>query len=241
MRYHLELGDALDFLPTLTPGTVDAVITDPPYSSGGFTRGDRMQDSRTKYVSTGAAHMLKAFGGDSRDQRGYLAWCTLWLAACYRACKPGALACVFTDWRQLPTTSDAFQAAGFVWRGAGVWDKKNGRPVLGRFQQRAEFVVWGTKGPRPTAGPCGHGVYAEATPPTSKRLHITEKPVGVMEWLLTPVVPGGLILDPFAGSGSTGVAALRTGREFLGCEMDPDIHAAAAKRLAFHAELAEVA
>jgi site-specific DNA-methyltransferase (adenine-specific) len=74
-------------------------------------------------------------------------------------------------------------------------------------------------------------VYAEATANIATRAHITAKPVGVMSWLLEPIRPGQRILDPFAGSGSTGVAALRREIQFVGFELDPEIHAVAVKRL----------
>lgn len=228
----LHQGDCLEYLKTLEPGSVDAVVTDPPYSSGGMMRGDRMQNTRGKYVTTSASHDIPAFSGDNRDQRSYLAWCTQWLGYCYQAAAPGALCCVFTDWRQLPITTDAFQCAGWVWRGVAVWDKRNGRPCLGRFSQRAEFVVWGSKGPRPTEGACSPGVYNEATPAGSSREHITQKPVSVAEWLLKPIREGGTILDPFMGSGTTGVACVRTGRNFIGCEIDPTYFAIAQRRIA---------
>ena len=72
---------------------------------------------------------------------------SLWLTQAYRVLQPGAPACVFTDWRQLPTATDAFQSAGFVWRGVVVWNKTGAaRPVLGRFSNQAEYLVWGSGG-----------------------------------------------------------------------------------------------
>lgn len=117
----IHRGDALSVLTTLPDGAVDAVITDPPYNSGGRTATQRRtQSARDKYVSSGAQHQLADFEGDSRDQRGYLAWLTLVLTECYRIAGPGAPLLVFTDWRQLPVTSDALQAAGGTWRGIVV-------------------------------------------------------------------------------------------------------------------------
>lgn len=64
------------------------------------------------------------------------------------------------------------------------------------------------------------------------RVHPTQKPVGVMEWAIRHLPEGATILDPFAGSGTTGVAAIRLGRNFIGWERDPKYHAIATKRLA---------
>jgi|GEM_PF-2697621 len=98
----LYLADCLAVLPLLSG--IDAVITDPPYSSGGQFRGDRAQDTRVKYVCTGSGNnALPDFSGDSRDQRSFHFWSALWAGAALGACNPGAVACFFTDWRHQAT------------------------------------------------------------------------------------------------------------------------------------------
>lgn len=116
-------GEALEVLRTLPSTSVDAVITDPPYSSGGMFRSDRNRSTTEKYQTTGTSKTYNDFPGDSRDQRSFLLWSTWWLTECYRIVKDGGVCGVFTDWRQLPTVTDAVQVSGFVWRGIGVWDK----------------------------------------------------------------------------------------------------------------------
>ncbi len=124
MSVELRHGDALILLRELTDESVDLVLTDPPYSSGGMFRGDRAgRTTNEKYVQTGTFAERVDFDGDSRDQRGFLAWASLWLAECWRATKVGGSCLVFTDWRQLPTLTDAVQAGGWIWRGIVVWDK----------------------------------------------------------------------------------------------------------------------
>ncbi|WP_082761825.1 DNA-methyltransferase [Mycolicibacterium mucogenicum] len=211
--YH---GDALAVLAELPDACVDAVICDPPYSSGGMVRADRMGSTRTKYVVSDAKHDLADFGGDNRDQRGYQYWCALWLAECLRITKPGGVLCQFTDWRQLPATTDAIQAGGWVWRGLIPWIKPNARPQQGRFTSHAEYVVWGTKGPRELAGDIMDG-YFMSNPPRSRE-HITQKPMDVMRHLVRIAPEGGRVLDPFMGSGTTGAAAVLEGRRFIGIE-----------------------
>lgn len=238
--YTLHHGEALATLRTLPTGSADALVTDPPYSSGGFTRGDRTADPRVKYASndSAAADALGHFGGDNRDQRAYLLWCTLWLSEALRVVRPGGVCAVWCDWRQLPTTTDAIQAGGWVWRGVAQWVKTAPRPQKGRFAAAAEYLVWGSAGGMGEGnGTCAPGavfaepVVVESVVPTADRVHLTQKPDPVMEWALSVVQPGGVVLDPFAGSGSTGVAALRTGRRFVGVEMDAHYHAVASGRL----------
>lgn len=197
---------------------VDAVWADPPYSSGGQFRGDRMGTTSRKYLNPNPLKPYAEFSGDNRDQRSYAHWSALWLGACRQIAKPGAMLGVFTDWRQLPTTTDAVQAGGWIWRGLVVWDKTKGtRPALGRFRNQAEYVVWGTNGPRPSVGPCVPGIYTYA-PNHEPKQHIAGKPTALLGDLLE--LSGPVVLDPFMGSGTTGVAALRKGKTFIGCEID---------------------
>jgi len=78
---------------------------------------------------------------------------------------------------------------------------------------------------------CLPGVVTCASVAGIDREHLTQKPDAVMRWAVSVVQPGGVVLDPFAGSGSTGVAALATGRRFVGIEQSPDYLEVAARRL----------
>lgn len=230
-RVTLYHGDALAVLRELPSASVDAVITDPPYSSGGQYRGDRTNDVHSKYVQSGSGNQgLVEFSGDNRDQRGYAYWCALWLAECLRVTKPGGACVLFTDWRQLPTTTDALQSGGWVWRGIVPWHKPNGRMTQGRFANNCEYVVWGTAGPRDLDASATLGGFFQTNSPR-ERDHITEKPLGVMRSLVQIAPTGGTILDPFAGSGTTGVAALIEGRHFIGVELVAHHVETAANRL----------
>lgn len=238
-------ADSLLALRDLPAESVDAVITDPPYSSGGQFRGDRAGLSSDKYgrddMGARSMHQLPEVEGDSRDQRAYLLWCSLWLADCHRIAKPGAFVAVFSDWRQISTTIDAIQCGGFIYRGLVPWCKTNPRRAMGRMWQEAEFVAWGSKGPMPmdrdaTSGPgrlVGEPMpsfWLEGSP--REREHMTEKPPGVMADLDRQCIRGGTILDPFAGSGATGVGGLTEGRRFIGIETSPAYFEIACRRLA---------
>ena len=216
-RATLWHGDALRVLHHMedTGVQVDATITDPPYSSGGLHRSDRNADTVTKYVTTGSkrADYIPQFAGDNRDQRSYEAWLGMILAACYRISRPGALCVVFTDWRQVAATVDALQIGGFTYRGLQPWLKPQAaaRPRPGGFWDAGEFVVWGTAGAQDQGDDPLYGLgYVTARSPREK-VHVAEKPAEVCDWLLSVVRPGSSVLDPFAGSGAVGVAALRRG------------------------------
>ena len=97
---------------------------------------------------------------------------------------------------------------------------------------RSEFVVWGSKGPLPACEAIGYlpGYHVESVRKSDKH-HLTGKPTELMRTLCRICPPGGVILDPFAGSGTTGVAALREGRRFIGIEMTAENAAVARRRL----------
>jgi site-specific DNA-methyltransferase (adenine-specific) len=225
--YH---GDALAVLASLPDASVDAVVADPPYSSGGMVRGDRLPPPSVKYLSDPAVQRAE-FAGDTRDQRAYGYWCALWLAECLRVTKPGGICCLFTDWRQLPTTTDALQAGGWVWRGVVPWDKSEAaRPQKGRYRNQCEYVVWGSNGPMADAGACLPGSYRYVVRQADK-WHIAGKPTALMVDLLAIVPTGGVVLDPFAGTGTTLVAAQQRGLWAIGVELLEQNCAIAANRL----------
>jgi site-specific DNA-methyltransferase (adenine-specific) len=229
----LHEGDALTVLPDLDL-LVDAVVMDPPYNSGGRTPAARRSSgARDKYVSGDAAHMLPDFGGDNRDQRAYAYWLALLTAQCLRLARPGASLLCFTDWAQLPATSDGLQAGGWTWRGIIPWHKPISRPRPNGFKAACEYVLWGTNGEPMRHAPTVYlpGWLDGSQPRGKERVHITQKPVSIMQQLVRIAPAGGTVLDPCAGSGTTGVAALLEARAFIGIENSAEIAAAARDRL----------
>jgi site-specific DNA-methyltransferase (adenine-specific) len=237
-------GEMLHLLPRLEPGSVDAVITDPPYSSGGTTSSERMRDPADKYCQNGHTCGRPTFAGDMRDQRSFKYWCTLWLSLARQATRTSGFLLVFIDWRQLPTMTDAVQAAGWTWRGVAAWNKGRGSraPHKGYFRHQCEYVVVATDGRCEKAEHGGpwDGCF-DVTVRKSDKFHITGKPTELMRRLTEVVPPGGLVLDPFAGSASTGVACLQTGRRFVGIEQSAEYCAISATRLAGAARAATTA
>lgn len=235
--YH---GEALNVLGDLEPQDIAAVVVDPPYSSGGAFRSDRSVEPGVKYsgfgydsrgTRNGTANVYGSFGGDSRDQRSYFAWASLWLSQTWRIAVPSAQVFVFTDWRQLPVTTDAVQAGGWTWRGVCVWDKGVGRPMKGRFRNHLEFVVWGSHGAMPTPDDVYPSTLLKHAPPGTDRVHVTEKPLTLLQELLS-VAPPGAVLDPFMGSGTTLRAAKNLGRRAIGIEVEERYCELAAERMA---------
>lgn len=223
----LYRGDAMRVLMSFPDHYVDAVVTDPPYSSGGMTRADRNQGTTTKYTLNGTNRKFPEFHGDNRDQRSFIRWASLWLAECWRVTKPGGYLLCFTDWRQLPSMTDAIQAGGWVWRGIVPWDKTEGsKPQMGWFRAQAEYVLTASKGSMGkeddrAVRKCLPGVFRESVRASEKH-HTTGKPVALMQRLLEVVPDRGVVLDPFSGSGSTLVAARNLGLRSIGVELSSE-------------------
>lgn len=219
----LILGETLKTLPHFGDASFDAIVTDPPYSSGGMFRGDRANGVADKYQVTGTVKKYSPFGGDNRDQRSYYFWAVLWMGELFRISKDQGWIFLFTDWRQLPLMTDILQAGGFVWRGVIPWNKTEAaRPTRGRFRAQCEYILWGSKGfVNETSQECLPGFFTYVIKPGEKK-HITGKPLGLMRDLIKITPPGGHVLDCFMGSGPTGVACTETGRNFTGIEQDPE-------------------
>lgn len=237
MTTQLFQGDCLELMKDIPDSSVDMVLTDPPYSSGGLYAGDRKASTRTKYCDNdynGAAR-FQSFSGDNMDQRSYTEFIRMTLAKARQKCKPESICAAFVDWRNLPAMTDALQAAGWIYRGIVVWNKGNARNIPGRYRQDCEFVVWGTNGSKTVEWTPGFsalpGIYSEKGVSTKQRNHQTEKPVNLLEKLLAISPEGTTVLDPFMGSGSTGVACTNMNRNFVGIELDPDYFETAKHRI----------
>jgi site-specific DNA-methyltransferase (adenine-specific) len=124
---------------------------------------------------------------------------------------------------------------GLVYRRTCIWVKPDGQPQISgdRPGMGYESIVAAHAPGRSTWNGGGtHGVFTVSKHIAERSGHQTEKPIALMERLISLFTdPGDLILDPFAGSGTTGVAARRLGRRFVGWEMNPEYAAIARKRI----------
>lgn len=94
-----------------------------------------------------------------------------------------------------------------------------------------EYCVWASNGHIPNKGGNYKGFYICNPPITKKRTHATEKPIELLEHLMSICPDGGTVMDLFMGSGSTGVACVKTGRRFIGMELDQGYFEAAKRRI----------
>lgn len=223
--YH---GECLNVMHDLQTNSFDAVIADPPYSSGGLYMYQKKLSPRDKYIQYGTKREYITFTGDNRDNHSWNFWTTVWITETVRLLKDAGYFFMFTDWRMLPTAADAVQAGGVNWRGIIVWDKTrfSRAPHKGYFRHQCEYVVWGTKGnlPVPAVGENDgpfDGCYSIWQNPKDK-LHMTSKPVSLIENLLAPLKQGSNVLDPFSGSGTVFCACINKGMKCTAIEFSEE-------------------
>ena len=220
-------ADCLDWLPTLEAESVDLILMDPPYSSG--TRREAAKGLRKSMVRGREDDAW--FGSDCLTTNGFWWLMRALSVQCRRVLSPGAHLISFIDWRQYPALVGAIESADLRHVGLLVWDKTYfGMGTY--FRNQHELMVHFSRGK--TRPSYRHDVgNVIACRPVRQGKHPTEKPVE----LLLPIIetltkPGDLVIDPFAGSGSAGVAAAQLGRRFMGCERDPEYVQIAEARLA---------
>lgn len=111
------------------------------------------------------------------------------------------------------------------------WDKRSARPQIGKFRQQCEYVLFAVKG-RFIAHTraCLPGVYGYPVI-AARKVHLTSKPVELIEDLLAVAAPQATVLDPFMGGGSVGEACIRTGRSYIGMELSPEYYEISRGRL----------
>lgn len=198
----LYLGDCLAILPTLT---MDCIITDPPYCSGGFQETGKKQGS----IGTRADDSIQL---DNLSTRGYIAL----LRECCRAAVSADEFCIFTDWKMWTFAVEGAELGGVKTRNMIVWDK--GQMGMGMpWRNQHELIYYGKRTPAQiNSGRYGNVLRHSRTGNVE---HPTEKPIGLMCDLIDNA-SGSVICDPFMGSGTTGVAAVKRGRKFIGIEIE---------------------
>lgn len=198
----LYLGDCREILPTL--GRVDAVVTDPPYGIG-YARG---RGGNGKQRVRSGRNDERPIIGDDRpfDPSPWLSWpCVMWGANHYAAALPKGR---WLAWNKLGhmTPWDDFCDVELAWCSERGADRI--------FSLLWKGLIQGDK----------EGVSGE-------RWHPTQKPVALMKWCLGFLPNAQTILDPFMGSGTTGVAAIKLGRKFIGIEIEPKYFDIACRRI----------
>lgn len=222
--------DCLNAMRQLPDGCIDAVITDPPYCSGSVSEASRSA-AKGQGLRSENINRFGWFVGDNMGTAGLVFLLRAVAFESIRLLKDSGSMLVFCDWRMVPNLAPAIESAGLRYQNMVVWDK--GSMGLGAgFRAQHEVVLHFTAG-KPEYYDKGLGNVLKCPRIGADRYHQTEKPVSLIEQLIRVVCPpGGVVLDPFGGSGSTAVAAANLGRDAICIERDANHVATARRRLA---------
>lgn len=215
---YIAQGDCLDLLNSMPDESVDLIVTDPPYRIAQCGR-------------SGCGGML-----GEHHERGGKIFChndinfSEWIPVIYRVLKNDAHCYIMINARNLKELQEACEAAGFKFQQLIVWDKGNATPNRW-YMNACEFILMLRKGKAVSINNKGMQNIIRIPNVKGKR-HPTEKPVELMQVLIeNSSKPGDVVLDPFMGAGATPLAAINTGREFIGIELDEDYFNLARERL----------
>jgi DNA modification methylase len=199
-------GNCVQIMSRMEPGSIDFIITDPPYITRYCAR-----DGRSVANDDNARWLKPAF------------------AQMHRLLKPAAFCINFYGWNKADLFIEAWRSAGFRIAGHLVFRKQYASSVrFLRYQHEQAYLL--AKGDvQPPAQPIPDIIEF---PYTGNKLHPTRKPIAALKPLINAFCPPqGTVLDPFAGSGSALVAARQLGRKCIGIEIDPQHHCTATERL----------
>lgn len=204
-------GDCIAEMEKLADGSVDCVVTDPPYG--------------IEYVSnrrTVESEVIKPVAND-----GLTDALALWENACKvlsRKMKDNSHIYIFTSWKVYPQFAE-ITGKYFRIKNCLIWRKNNhGTGDLeGNYSEQYEMIIFATKGNRKLNGGRDSNILEFDKVASASLVHSCEKPVDLLEFLIEKSSDvGEMVIDPFAGSGSTLLAAKNKNRQYWGCELDTE-------------------
>ena len=212
-------GDCLSEIKNIESESIDCIITDPPYKviSGGQTRTAKAF-FKGKWKNDG-----KIFKHNDVDFNN------AFIDELYRVMKNQSHIYFFTNFLNLNKFLTLFEQSNFYIHNLLVWEKK---AVVNRwYLKNAEYVIFAKKGKAKSINNKGSKTIHKFNVPKDKQ-HPTQKPVELLEFYIkNSTNEGDIILDMFMGSGSTGIAAMNTNRNFIGIEKDEKYFAIAKNRM----------
>ena len=197
----LKHGDCLELMKDIPSGSVDMVLTDPPY---GMNFQSNHREIRHRVIEN-----------DSN-----LDWISDFVSEIYRVSADNSAHYIFCSWHNIDIFKQEFEKK-FRIKNILTWVKNNTSmgDLKGDFAPRTEFILFFHKGRQLIRGGRDSNVLEFRR--TKNEYHPTQKPVDMLEYMIEKFSDvDSLILDPFMGSGSTGVACVNTNRKFIGIEKD---------------------
>ena len=208
---NLIKGDCLYVMKDIPSESIDLVVTDPPYRtiSGG---------NKSKWASGYPNSVLSKNDGKIFDCNdiNHLTW----IKECYRVLKNNSHIYIMTNLLNLFPLQKLTEQVGFKLHNLLVWEKNNANANRW-YMKNCEYILFLRKGEAKTINNPSSKTVHKFNNIIGNKKHPTEKPVSLIELYVTNSSnEGNLVLDPFMGSGSTGIACLNTNRKFIGIEID---------------------
>lgn len=223
-RTKLICGDCMEQLKKFEDDSIDLIVTDPPYrtTSRGNCLGGGMFKKKINLKG-------QVFTHNNID-------CSEYAPEFYRVLKDGGHCYVMTNHVNLVNILNVFICSGFHFIKSLIWDKQN--KIVGTYyMSQFEYILFFRKGRGVKINHCGTSDILsfpnkKTKDENGKNLHDTEKNVDLMEVLVNnSSQEGEIVLDPFMGIGSTGIAAVRNNRRFIGIEIDEKYYNIAVQRI----------
>lgn len=227
--------DCIKAMKDLDDNSVDLILTDPPYNLGIFMhlRGTNLKKMRDNHFAYS--------GWDDLEFDKWREEMDKFLKECHRVLKPKGAIIIFMSIIKVETIIKLAQKHNFYYKTVGTWHKKNPMPrnmnlhFINSTESWLYFINEGTTGTFNNNGKPVHDYIETATISASERSlgkHPTQKPIALMKHFVTLLSnPGEIVLDPFMGSGSSGVASLLENRRFIGIELNNEYFNLANNRL----------
>ena len=218
--------DAFEILPEIPDESIDLILTDPPYMISREVVISRSGNTKFK-----AKDIELDFGDWDKawaSKEDYYDWMFAWLKEAYRVLKNESHLLFFIDKFKITPFVEYLEGLGMKARGPLLWIKSNPMPMARKvsFTQAYEMCLWFTKGrvsQRKFNWELGYHPNYVVAPIPQPHLHPTMKPIKVLlVWIAYLSKPGEIVLDPFAGSGTTLLAAQKLGRRFIGIEKEEE-------------------
>ncbi len=217
------------FLPTIKSKTIDLIIIDPPYE---ISRTTNFQNGEETGKDTDRFRISMDFGDWDNNFSGL----DIVIKECYRILKDGGTLICFYDLWKITILKEYFENAKFKQIRSIEWLKTNPVPINSKINyltNAREVAVLGIKKSKPTFNSSyDKGIYEFPICHDKGRFHPTQKPVELIEALIVKHSnEKDVVLDCFSGSGTTGVAALKQNRDFIGCEISEEYYNKSLERL----------
>ena len=211
---NLMQGDCLEKMKEIPDGSVDMILTDPPYGMG-----------LTPQRKNGKFHKEKIINDDN------LNWTNQFFTDCYRVTSKNSVSMFFCNHHCVSEFISSAKSASYEIKNLIVWDKCH-FGMGGNWRPVHELILICTKGRFVTKSNNLKTIIKHKKVHYTKAVHPTEKPIDILEHLISePDYQPRTILDPFMGSGTTGVAAKNLNRNFIGIELDENYFKIAKRRI----------